>query len=294
MSTASDTVAVLWSTAPSREACARAAAHAVVALTRDHSPVRFRLRPGRRPLCSQAGRRLWVSWSHAGSGVAAAASTRPVGVDVEQCREVRAAPVIDARLTRLGLAGSVTRCCLLGRWCAVEATLKSLGTGFALPLERLAFRGPLVHLDRRATGLHRTPALLAGARGHHHAGIVHHAGHLRLVRIDHTAGTSPEYHLGSALPGIPAPSTTEEDMTVALDKEELRTIVADTIDQDLADVTDTASFVDDLDVDSLMSLELMIVLERKYGVKLKEEMLPQVTTMQAAYDLLSSELAKSE
>ena len=83
-------------------------------------------------------------------------------------------------------------------------------------------------------------------------------------------------------------------MTVALDKEELRTIVADTIDQDLADVTDTASFVDDLDVDSLMSLELMIVLERKYGVKLKEEMLPQVTTMQAAYDLLSSELAKSE
>lgn len=80
-------------------------------------------------------------------------------------------------------------------------------------------------------------------------------------------------------------------MRVTLDKEELRQVVADTIDQDVDAVTDTASFVDDLDVDSLMALEVVIVLERRYGVKLKEERLSEVTSLQAAYDLVTEELA---
>lgn len=79
-------------------------------------------------------------------------------------------------------------------------------------------------------------------------------------------------------------------MAAVLDKEELRNLVADTIDQDVEDVTDDASFVDDLDVDSLMALEVTMVLERRYKVKLKEERLPEVTSLQAAYDLLSDEL----
>lgn len=82
-------------------------------------------------------------------------------------------------------------------------------------------------------------------------------------------------------------------MSTVLDKEELRTIIADTIDQDVEEVTDTASFVNDLEVDSLMALELVIVLERKYGVKFKEEMLSQVTSLQAAHELLTNQMAKT-
>lgn len=40
-----------------------AAAAAVCALTGTQAPVTLRARPGRRPLGSQAGQRVWVSWS---------------------------------------------------------------------------------------------------------------------------------------------------------------------------------------------------------------------------------------
>ena len=53
---------------------------------------------------------------------------------------------------------------------------------------------------------------------------------------------------------------------VTLDKEELRTVVADVLDVERDDVTDEANFVEELGVDSLMALEVMVVLEKKYGV----------------------------
>jgi acyl carrier protein len=75
-----------------------------------------------------------------------------------------------------------------------------------------------------------------------------------------------------------------------LDKEELRTVVADVLDVDITELTDLASFVDDLEVDSLMALEVVVVLEKKYRVRLAEGELKQVTCLQAAYDLLVGKL----
>lgn len=77
---------------------------------------------------------------------------------------------------------------------------------------------------------------------------------------------------------------------VALDREELRRTVATVLDLDPADVTDTARFVDDLEVDSLMALEVMVVLEKKYGVKLQESELKTITCLDRAYDLLAEKL----
>lgn len=75
-----------------------------------------------------------------------------------------------------------------------------------------------------------------------------------------------------------------------LDKEELRSIVAQVLDVDVVDVTDDAMFVDDLEVDSLMALEVVVVLEKKYGVKLPESELRRIVTLQSAYDLLAGKL----
>ncbi|MEV8597553.1 acyl carrier protein [Streptomyces sp. NPDC052012] len=75
-----------------------------------------------------------------------------------------------------------------------------------------------------------------------------------------------------------------------LDKEELRALVAQVLDVDVAEVTDDARFVDDLEVDSLMALEVVVILEKKYGIKLPESDLKQIVTLQSAYELLLGKL----
>lgn len=78
--------------------------------------------------------------------------------------------------------------------------------------------------------------------------------------------------------------------TAPLDKEQLRDLVADVLDLDVAEVTDHAHFVDDLDVDSLMALEITVRLEREYGVRLAESELTAITSLQGTYDLLAAKL----
>ncbi|GAA1866371.1 phosphopantetheine-binding protein [Myceligenerans crystallogenes] len=282
-----------------RRAARALAVQAVRVLTGSWSPVRLRSRAGRRPLGTQDGRRVWVSWSHSRQGVAAAASTRPVGVDIEACRPLREPGPIAERLATAGLAGRAGEpCSVLDGWVALESGLKALGVGLALPLRRVRFRDAALELDGRATGLRRTA--LPGHGRLHHTSVVHHGTPADLVHVvARSAGPVPDHHLDGARPGavpsfpLSTTSTQEEVMAVALDKEELRHLIADTIDQDVEDVTDEASFTDDLDVDSLMALEVTMVLERRYKVKLKEERLPEVTSLQAAYNLLSEELEKT-
>ncbi|AQW51050.1 acyl carrier protein [Streptomyces violaceusniger] len=82
------------------------------------------------------------------------------------------------------------------------------------------------------------------------------------------------------------------DAIAALDMDELRTFVADVLDVDEEDVTDDADFVKTLGVDSLMALEVMVVLEKKYSVKLEEREMKDITTLRKVHDLLASKLEK--
>jgi len=82
-------------------------------------------------------------------------------------------------------------------------------------------------------------------------------------------------------------------MPVTLDKEELRRTIAETLDVDAAAVTDDASFQEDLDVDSLMALEVMVVLERAYKVKLDESKLREITSLRKAHEMLERQLGEA-
>jgi acyl carrier protein len=82
------------------------------------------------------------------------------------------------------------------------------------------------------------------------------------------------------------------DTAAALDLEELRAFVADVLDVEEEEVTDDADFVAELGVDSLMALEVMVVLEKKYSVKLQEQEMKQITCLRKVYDLLASKLEK--
>ncbi|GAA2947735.1 MULTISPECIES: acyl carrier protein [Streptomycetaceae] len=74
------------------------------------------------------------------------------------------------------------------------------------------------------------------------------------------------------------------DAVAQLDRDELRTLLADTIDADVSEVGDDTDFVDQLGVDSLMALEIVVVLERKYGIKFAEQEMRSVRTLNSAYD----------
>lgn len=80
------------------------------------------------------------------------------------------------------------------------------------------------------------------------------------------------------------------DAVAGVDREELRALLADTVDVDLAEVTDDADFVETLEVDSLMALEVIVVLERRYGVKFGESEMRAVRTLSSAHDLVAAKL----
>jgi len=78
---------------------------------------------------------------------------------------------------------------------------------------------------------------------------------------------------------------------IKLDLDDLRNTVAMVLDVDVSEVTDDASFVEDLGGDSLLAMEIVVVLEKKYQVKFAEDELAELTSLPKAHELLASKLA---
>lgn len=67
---------------------------------------------------------------------------------------------------------------------------------------------------------------------------------------------------------------------------ELRTLVADVMDVDAQSFGDESHFMEELGVDSLMALEIMVALEKKYHVKFLEPELRKITCLKNVHELL--------
>ena len=78
---------------------------------------------------------------------------------------------------------------------------------------------------------------------------------------------------------------------IRLDKEELRGIVADVLDVEVDRVADDTRFIDDLEVDSLMALEVVVVLEKRYRVRLPESSLRTITCLDRAYEVVLAQMS---
>lgn len=72
--------------------------------------------------------------------------------------------------------------------------------------------------------------------------------------------------------------------------EELKTLVAEIIEVDRSRLTPATHFVHDLEMDSLMSLELLTALEKKYTIRIPEEALPEFATLAGVVDVVSAQL----
>ena len=71
----------------------------------------------------------------------------------------------------------------------------------------------------------------------------------------------------------------------------LTTAAVDVLSVQPDQVTETASFADDLDADSLDLVELVMALEEAFDVEVPEEELDGITTVGQAYDLVVGKLS---
>lgn len=73
-------------------------------------------------------------------------------------------------------------------------------------------------------------------------------------------------------------------------KEELRALIAEIAEKD--EIPDDVAFKD-LGIDSMMGVEIVAAIERKYQVKIDDAELAQITTLNSSMQLVSKKLGGS-
>ncbi len=73
--------------------------------------------------------------------------------------------------------------------------------------------------------------------------------------------------------------------------EKVKKIVVEQLGVDEAEVLPTASFVDDLNADSLDLVELIMSLEENFGMEISDEDAEKITTVQNAVDYIDEHVS---
>jgi acyl carrier protein len=73
-------------------------------------------------------------------------------------------------------------------------------------------------------------------------------------------------------------------------RHKIKEAIANVSDINLKDITDAASFKDDLDLDSLVLLEIVVDIEIQFGLQVHEEDLEQLHTVQDAVEFVQQAL----
>ncbi len=67
---------------------------------------------------------------------------------------------------------------------------------------------------------------------------------------------------------------------------ELKTLIANVIDRDESDIPADANLIEALEIDSVMRLEILVALERTYQVKMGQEDIQRIVSLNDICDLL--------
>ncbi len=75
-------------------------------------------------------------------------------------------------------------------------------------------------------------------------------------------------------------------------EKEIKSIVAEITEIEPEKIALEASFIEDLGMDSMMALEILASIEKKYKLKIPEENLMKITNLKQTVELVSSFLNK--
>jgi len=76
-------------------------------------------------------------------------------------------------------------------------------------------------------------------------------------------------------------------------EKDICSIVAEILEIDESKLTPDAKFVEDLGMDSMMALEILASVEKKYKVRIPEEYLPKVTSLASMVEIAREIINKS-
>ena len=77
-------------------------------------------------------------------------------------------------------------------------------------------------------------------------------------------------------------------------EEDVRNLVAEILETEPVEIKDDAHFVKDLGMDSMMALELMATLEKKYRIIIAEDSLPKMTSLNATAEIVKNVLKNKQ
>lgn len=78
------------------------------------------------------------------------------------------------------------------------------------------------------------------------------------------------------------------NQTASVNIEDLRALIAEELELPAEDVTDEADLKNDLEVDSLTAMEIAVQLEKKYKIKISDEEIASLTSLQVIHQLVSA------
>lgn len=74
----------------------------------------------------------------------------------------------------------------------------------------------------------------------------------------------------------------------------VKDIISEQLGVEIEEVTDTASFIDDLGADSLYTVELVMAFEESFGLEIPDEDAEEIQTVSDAVRYISSKMDKTE
>ncbi len=75
-------------------------------------------------------------------------------------------------------------------------------------------------------------------------------------------------------------------------EQKVRSIIADQLSVDEAEIKAEASFINDLGADSLDTVELIMALEEEFGIEISDDDAEKIQTVKAAIDYINSHVEK--
>ncbi|HRZ40450.1 MAG TPA: acyl carrier protein [Candidatus Omnitrophota bacterium] len=73
---------------------------------------------------------------------------------------------------------------------------------------------------------------------------------------------------------------------------DIRALVAEILEEEPENIQASANFIKDLGMDSMMALEILAGIEKKYRIAIPEEMLPKFTDLNTTVSLVKDLLSK--